>query len=142
MSSPGPSLPAGYRSLSQIMTAVASMGISTPSTRPVIPSLGMSRRTPITSSPQVTSVPVRPTVCVATSTLVITTQFVRTTLLPEDIYIESVMPKNISHKEYRLSLQQSNPEVSQSSQDPNHPYFSHYAHDGTPVYIFPYQYNE
>ena len=50
MSSLGPSLPAGYRSLSQIMTVVASMGISTPSTRPVIPSLGMSPRTPITSS--------------------------------------------------------------------------------------------
>ena len=52
------------------------------------------------------------------------------------------MPKNISPEEYRLSLQQSNHEVGQSSQDPNRSYFSHYAQDGTPVYIFPYQYDE
>ena len=42
MSSPGPSLPAGYRSLGQIIAAAASMGVSAPSTRPVVPSLGMS----------------------------------------------------------------------------------------------------
>ena len=127
MSSLGPSLPAGYRSLGQIIAATASMGVSAPSTRPFVPSFGMSPQTPITSSPQVTSIPVRPTVCVAASTTAVTTQSVRTTSLPEDVYIASTMSKNISPEEYRLSLQQSNPEVGQSSQDPNRPYFSHYA---------------
>ena len=138
MSSPGPSLPSGYRSLGQIIATAASMGVSSPSTRPVVPSLGMSPRTLVMSSPQVTSVPVRPTVCVAASTPAITTQSVRTTSLPEDVYIASAMSENISLEENRLSLQQSNPKVGQSSQDPNLSYFSHYAQDGTPVYVFPY----
>ena len=73
MSSLGPSLPARYRSLGHIITAAASMGVSCPFTRLVVPSLGMSPSTPITSSPQVNSVPVRPTVCVAASTPVVTT---------------------------------------------------------------------
>ena len=71
MPSPGPSLPARYRSLSQVMAAIASMGISTPSTEP---SLGMLPSTPLTTSPFVTSVPVRPTICVAASTPIVTTQ--------------------------------------------------------------------
>ena len=83
-----------------------------------------------------------PTVCVAASAPAVTTQSLRTTSLPEDIYIASAMPENISLEEYRLSLQQSNPEVEQSSKDPNRSYFSHYAQDGMPVYVFPYQYDE
>lgn len=138
MSFPGPSLRAGYRSLSHIMTVVASMGISTPSTRPVIPSLEMSPRTPIMSSPQVTFLPVRPTICVVASTPAITTQSVRAASLPEDVYVASSMPENISPEDYLFSLQKSNPEVGQSSQDPNHSYFLHYAQDGTPVYVFSY----
>ena len=51
MSSPGLSLPTGYRSLGQIVVVMASMGVSTLSTRPVIPSLGMSPRTSLMSSP-------------------------------------------------------------------------------------------
>ena len=85
MSSPGPSLPARYRSLSQVMADVASMGISTPSTRPAIPSLGMSPSTPLTTSPFVTSVPVRPIVCVAAYMPAVTTQSTRTSSIPEDI---------------------------------------------------------
>lgn len=105
MSSPSPSLPVGYRSLSQIMTVVASMGVSTPSTRSVVPSLGMSTRTPLMSSPQVTLVPVRPTVCVVASTPAVTTQSVRTVSLLEDVYIASATPEHISPEEYQLSLQ-------------------------------------
>ena len=105
MSSPSPSLPAGYRSLSQIMTVVTSMAISTPSMRLIIPLLWMYPRTPITSSPQVTSVTVRPTVYVASSTPAVTTQSVRTTSLPKDIYIASAMLENISPDEYQLPLQ-------------------------------------
>ena len=86
------------------MVAVASMGILTPSMRPVIPSLGMSPRTPLTSSPQVTSVLVRPTICVAASTPTVTTQSVRTASLLEDFYIASAILENISHEEYQLSL--------------------------------------
>ena len=121
MSSPGPSLPARYRSLSQVMAIVTSMGILTPSTRPTILSLGMSPLNPLTASPFVTSVPVRPTVYVAASTSVVTTQSTRTLSVPEDIYIASAIPENISPKDYRLSLQLSNSEVGQSSQDLNCP---------------------
>ena len=106
MSSLSPSLLAGYRSLSQIMTAVASMGVSTPSTRLIIPSLGMSPRTPLTSSFQVTSVSVRPCVYVVASTPTITTKSVRTVSLPEDVYIASAILEKISPEGYR-SLSQS-----------------------------------
>ena len=41
MSSPAPSLLARYRSLSQVMADIASIGVSTPSTSPTIPKLGM-----------------------------------------------------------------------------------------------------
>ena len=105
MSSPGPSLPAGYRSLGQIIATTASMGVSAPSTRPVVPSLGMSPRTPITSSPQVTSVPSMPTVCVAASAPVFAAHSARAVPPPEDVYIATAMPENISPGEYRLSLQ-------------------------------------
>ena len=105
MSSPGPSLPAGYRSLGQIIAAAASMGVSAPSTRPVVPSLGMSPQTPVTSSPQVTSVPVRPTVCAAASAPAVTAPSARAMPPPEDVYLATAMPENISSEEYRLSLQ-------------------------------------
>ena len=97
--------------MGQIIVVAASMGVSAPSTRPVVPSLGMSPRTPITLSPQVTYVPSMPTVFVAASAPVVTTQSIRTSSLTKDIYIASAMSKNISPEEYRLSLQQSNPEV-------------------------------
>ena len=41
-----------------------------------------------------------------------------------------------------MSLQSLISEVGQSSQDLNHPYFSHYGADGAPIYVFPYQYDE
>ena len=121
MSSPGPSLPTGYRSLSQVMAVVASMGISTPSTRSTIPSLGMLPSTPLMASPFVTSVPVRPTVYVAASTHIVTTQSTRTSSVPEDVYIASAIPENISPEEYRMSLQLLISEVGQSSQELNRP---------------------
>ena len=121
MSSPSPSLLVGYRSLGQIITVAASMGVSSPSTRPVVPSLGMSPQTPVTS------VPVRPTVCVVASAPAVTAPSARVVPPPEDVYIVTAMPENISPEEYQLSLQQSNPEVGKTSQDPNCLYFSHYA---------------
>ena len=142
MSSPGPSLPARYRSLSQVMAVVASMGILTLSTRPTIPSLGMSTSTPLMTSLFVTSVPVRPIFCMAPSMPTITTQSARASSVPKDVYIASAIPENISLEEYRLSLQPSNSEVGQSSQDLNCPYFSCYGPDGTSIYVFPYQYDE
>ena len=96
MSSPGPSLPSGYRSLGQIIAAATSMGVSAPSTRPVVPSLGMSPQTPVTSSPQVTSVPVRPTVCVAASAPAVTAHSTRAVPPPKDVYIVTAMLENIS----------------------------------------------
>ena len=100
LSSPSPSLPARYRSLIQVMATIASMGISTPSTNPTIPSLGMSPLTPLTTSPFVTSTPVRPTVCVAVSMPVVTTQSTRTSSVLEDVYIASAIPENISPEGY------------------------------------------
>ena len=73
LSSLATSLPVRYRSLSQVMAAIASMSVSAPVTELIIPSLGMSPSTPVTSYPFVTFVLVRPTVSVAASTPVITT---------------------------------------------------------------------
>ena len=121
ISSPGPTLPAGYRSLSQVMATIASIGVFTPSTRPTIPLLGMFPSTPLTTSPCFTSTPVRPTICMAMSMPIVTTQSTRTSSVPEDMYIDSAILENISPEEYRLSLQPSNSDVGQSSQDLNHP---------------------
>ena len=136
MSTTSPSLPQGYRSLGQIISTTASMGISSPASRPAATTPGVSPQTPVTS------VPVRPTVCVAASSPVVIAPSPRAMPTPEDIYLATAIPENISPKEYRLSLQQPNPEVGPSSQDPNRSYFSHYAQDGTPVYAFPSQYDE
>ena len=136
MSTASPSLPRGYRSLGQIISATASMGVSAPSPRPTAPSPRVSPQTPVTS------VPVRPTVYVAASSPVVTASTVRAVPTPEDVYLATAIPENISLEEYRLSLQQPNAEVGPSSQDPNRSYFSHYARDGTPVYAFPGQYDE
>lgn len=75
-SPPSVSLPADYRSLSQIMSGVASIAQSSTVTPPwssVLPSLGPS---PSTSDPSitVTFVPVQPTVCVASFTSVVASQ--------------------------------------------------------------------
>ena len=72
-SSPSVSLPAGSRSLGQIMAGIASMVASTPLRGLVLPSLGILLTTPVSSTPFVTSVPTRPTICVAASTPVVTT---------------------------------------------------------------------
>ena len=131
MSTTSPSLPQGYRSLGQIISAAASMGVSAPSPRPAATTPGVSPQTPVTS------VPVWPTVCVAASSPIVSASATRDGPTPEDVYLATAIPENISPEEYRLSLQQPNAEVGPSSQDPNRSYFLHYAQDGTPVYAFP-----
>ena len=136
MSIASPSLPQGYRSLGQIISAAASMGVSAPSSRPAATTPGVSPQMPVTS------VPVRPTICVAASSPVVTASAARAVPTPEDVYLATAILENISPEEYRLSLQQPNVEAGPSSQDPNRSYFLHYAQDGTPVYAFPGQYDK
>ena len=98
------SLPAGYRSLSQVMAAIASMSVLAPAMEPAASLLGMSPSTPVTSSPFVTSVPIRPTACVGASSPVITSQSVGITSAPEDVYMASIIPDGLSPDEYRLAV--------------------------------------
>ena len=88
----------------------------------------------------VTSVPVRPTVCVATSSSVVSAT--RAGPTPEDVYLATAIPENISPEEYRVSLQHPNAEAGPFPQDPYRSFFSHFAQDGTPVYAFPGQFDE
>ena len=104
-SSPSVSLPAKYRSLGQIIAGIASMATSNPSRGLVLPSLGISPMTSISSTPFVTSIPTRPTVCVAASAPVVTTQSLGVSPLVETS-IAMEIPDNLSFEEYRLVFQQ------------------------------------
>ena len=99
MSTASTSLPQGYRSLGQIISAVASMGISSPASRPAATTPGVSPQTPVTS------VPVRPTVYVAASSPVVIASAARAVPTPEDVYLATDILENISPEEYRLSFQ-------------------------------------
>ena len=93
------SLPLGYRSLSLIMSGVASnaqSSVVTPPSSFLLPSLGLSPLTP-GSSITVTSVPVQPTVCVASSSISTTV----------------VIPGGLTFEEYLLAVQQQNSQGSQ-----------------------------
>ena len=102
-SSTSVSLPARYRSLGQILAGIASMATSNPSRGPVLPSLGMFPTTPISSTPFVTFVPTRPTVCVATSTPVVTAQPSGVSTLVETL-IAMEIPDGLYFEEYRLAV--------------------------------------
>ena len=101
--SPLVSLPAGYRSLGQIIVDISSMAASTMSRGPVLPSLGMLPTTPISSTPFVTSVPTRPTFCVAASTPIVIAQSSGVSTSVETS-ISMAIPDDLYFEEYRLAV--------------------------------------
>ena len=117
------------------------MVASTSSRGAVLPSLGMSPKKPISSTHFFTSIYTRPTICVAALAPVVTTQSsgVSTTV---ETSISMEIHDSLSPEEYRLAVQKQKSQVDQSSHDLNHPYFSHYGVDGTPIYSFPFQSDE
>ena len=140
-SSPSVSLPAGYRTLGQIMASITSMAASNPSRGLVLPSLVMSPMTHVSSTPFVTFVPTRPTICVAVSAPIVTTQPSRASpSIETSIAMETL--DGLSFQEHQLTTQQQSSRTYQTPQDFGEPYLSHYDVVGNPIYTLLFHYDE